>query len=319
MTRILVTGAGGFIGSHLARHLYNRGHFIRVVDMKWDGYIENPYYSQKITADLRNLDSCLKATRHMDQVYNLAADMGGIGYITTVSADVQRNNVLINTNMLEAARRNDVKTFFFSSSACVYPNYLQEEAEVAPLRESDAMPADPNEAYGWEKLFTEVLCESYRVDYGMDTRVARYHNVYGPEGTWCGGREKAPAALCRKVAEARDGGIIEIWGDGWQTRSFLYIDDCVEASVKLMASNFQKPINIGSDRLVTINELTDVIVMASGKTLTKRHDVSKPQGVRGRNADLTLVKRVLDWSPLVSLEVGLEKTYKWIAEQSRLS
>ena len=319
MTRILVTGAGGFIGSHLARHLYNRGHFIRVVDMKWDGYIENPYYSQKITADLRNLDCCLKATRHMDQVYNLAADMGGIGYITTVSADVQRNNVLINTNMLEAARRNDVKTFFFSSSACVYPNYLQEEAEVAPLRESDAMPADPNEAYGWEKLFTEVLCESYRVDYGMDTRVARYHNVYGPEGTWCGGREKAPAALCRKVAEARDGGIIEIWGDGWQTRSFLYIDDCVEASVKLMASNFQKPINIGSDRLVTINELTDVIVMASGKTLTKRHDVSKPQGVRGRNADLTLVKRVLDWSPLVSLEVGLEKTYKWIAEQSRLS
>lgn len=318
MTRILVTGAGGFIGSHLARHLYNRGHFIRVVDVKWDGYIENPYYSQKITADLRNLDSCLKATRHMDQVYNLAADMGGIGYITTVSADVQRNNVLINTNMLEAARRNDIKTFFFSSSACVYPNYLQEEAEVAPLRESDAMPADPNEAYGWEKLFTEVLCESYRVDYGMDTRVARYHNVYGPEGTWCGGREKAPAALCRKVAEARDGGIIEIWGDGRQTRSFLYIDDCVKASVKLMASNFQKPINIGSDRLVTINELTDVIVMASGKTLTKRHDVSKPQGVRGRNADLTLVKRVLDWSPRVSLEVGLEKTYKWIAEQSRL-
>jgi len=228
---------------------------------------------------------------------------------------VQRNNVLINTHMLEASRINAVKRYFFSSSACVYPNYLQEESAVTPLKESDAVPADPNEAYGWEKLFTEILCDSYRRDYGMNIRVARYHNVYGPEGTWMGGREKAPAALCRKVAEARDGGEIVIWGDGRQTRSFLYIDDCLDASIALMNSDHVEPINVGSDRLVTIDELADIIIAASGKTLSKRYDTTKPQGVRGRNADLSLVKKVLGWIPEVSLEEGLAETYRWVEKQ----
>jgi len=285
------------------------------VDIKWDGYLSEPYYSQKQTLDLRVYENCLEATKHMDYVYNLAADMGGIGYITRVSADVQRNNVLINSHMLEASLINDVNRYFFSSSACVYPNYLQGESAVTPLKEGDAVPADPNEAYGWEKLFTEVLCESFRRDYDMNIRVARYHNVYGPEGTWSGGREKAPAALCRKVAETRDGGEIVIWGDGKQTRSFLYIDDCLDASIALMNSKHVEPINVGSDRLVTIDELADIIIAASGKTLSKRYDPTKPQGVRGRNADLSLVKKVLGWAPRVSLEDGLAETYKWVEKQ----
>jgi nucleoside-diphosphate-sugar epimerase len=316
--KILVTGAGGFIGAHLAKRLHAHGHFIRAADVKWDGYVAEPYYSQKLTIDLRDFDNCLHATRHMDEVYNLAADMGGIGYITAAHAVIPRNNALININMLEASRLNNVKKFFFSSSACVYPTYLQGKTEDVALKESDAMPADPNETYGWEKLFSEVMCDAYQKDYEMDVRIARYHNVYGPKGTWRGGKEKAPAALCRKIAEAQDGDTITIWGDGKQTRSFIYIDDCLDASIMLMKSDFREPLNIGSDRLVTIDELADIIIAASGKTLTKEYDLTKPQGVRGRNADLTLVRQVLGWSPRVLLEKGLERTYYWIVEQSRL-
>jgi len=315
MKKILVTGAGGFIGSHLARELYRKGNFVRVVDIKWDGYLEEPYYSEKLTLDLRKKENCLKATKDIDYVFNLAANMGGIGFITAVGAEVMRDNILINTNMLQASLENEVKRFFFSSSACVYPTYKQTDANVAPLKEEDAYPADPDNFYGWEKLYTEKMCEAYAKDFGLDMRIARYHNIYGPEGTYKGGREKSPAAISRKVVEAGNPGEIEIWGDGKQTRSYCYIDDCVRGSIMLMESNYTKPLNIGSDRLVSIDELADIIINISGKKISKNYDLSAPQGVRGRNADLTLVKKVLGWEPRVSLEEGLEKTYKWIEEQ----
>jgi nucleoside-diphosphate-sugar epimerase len=245
-------------------------------------------------------------------VYNLAANMGGIGFITSVSADVMHDNVLINTYMLEASVQNKVKRFLFSSSACVYPNYKQTKAEVKGLREEDAYPADPNEAYGWEKLFAEEMVKAYQRDYGLDIRIARYHNIYGPEGTYKGGREKAPAALCRKVAEAPSPGTITVWGDGKATRSYCYIDDCIKGTVMLMESDYDKPINIGSDRLVSVDELADIIIRISKKSITKIYDLSAPEGVKGRNADLTLAKKVLGWEPQVSLEEGLEKTYHWI-------
>lgn len=241
--------------------------------------------------------------------------MGGIGYISHNHADIARNNILINAHMLEASRLNGVERFFFSSSACVYPQYRQSIAEVTPLREEDAYPADPEEGYGWEKLFTEKLCQYYAEDYGMQVRVARFHNVYGPLGEYEGGREKAPAALCRKIALAHDGDEIEIWGDGNQTRSFLYIDDCVEGIHRLMLSDYPHPLNLGSDRLVTINELVDLIAAIAGKRIRKRHDTSKPQGVRGRNSDNTRLRHVLGWEPQVPLEIGLERTYRWIVAQ----
>ncbi len=313
MERILITGGGGFIGSHMARHLYEKGHFVRCADIKYDDYIEGEYCHEKLDLDLRLLDNCLKATEGMDKVYNLAANMGGIGFISTVFADVVHDNVLINTFMLESAVKNEVKRFLFSSSACVYPNYKQTAPDVVGLKEEDASPADPNEAYGWEKLFAEVLLKSYKIDYALDIRIARYHNIYGPEGTYDGGREKAPAAMCRKVATASDPGRIIVWGDGRATRSYCYIDDCVAGTEKLMDSDFDDPVNIGSDRLISVDDLANMIIKISGKQIELDHDLTGPEGVRGRNADLTLVKRVLGWNPEVGLEEGMEKTYHWIA------
>ncbi|OGX15666.1 MAG: NAD-dependent dehydratase [Omnitrophica WOR_2 bacterium RBG_13_41_10] len=313
--RVLVTGAGGFIGSHLARELYKQGNFIRALDIKWDGYIEDKYCSEKLTLDLRDFSNCLKATQGIDYVFNLAANMGGIGFITEVGADVMRDNVLINTKMLEASLKNKVKRFFFSSSACIYPTYRQASPDIKGLKEEDAYPADPDNFYGWEKLYTEKMMEAYNRDYHLDIRIARYHNIYGSEGTYKGGREKSPAALCRKVAEAADPGEIEIWGDGKQARSYCYIDDCVRGTIILMESDYTKPLNIGSDNLVTIDKLSDIIIKISGKKIKKKYNSLAPQGVRGRNADLTLVKKILDWYPKVSLEEGLKETYKWISAQ----
>jgi len=311
--KCLVTGGCGFIGSHLANYLKKKGHWVRVVDIK---PVEECYLPLRVDEilrmDLRIYENCLKATKGIDWVFNLAANMGGIGFITSVAAEIMRDNALINIYMLEASRQNNVKRIFFSSSACIYPAYRQDQPLVEPLKEEYAVPAMPDSYYGWEKLFAEKLYEAYERDYGMEVRIARLHNIYGPYCTYKGGREKAPAALCRKVAEAPDGGTIEIWGDGKQTRSFLYIDDCLDAIYRLMQSDYSKPLNIGSDELITIDELADIIIEISGKKLKKIYDTSKPQGVRGRNADLTLIESILGWRPKTSYREGLEKTYRWI-------
>jgi nucleoside-diphosphate-sugar epimerase len=314
--RVLVTGAGGFIGHHLVRRLKAEGYWVRGVDLKHPEF-EPTATDEFLILDLRRWDNCLQATIGVDQVYNLAADMGGIGFITAYHADVARNNILINAHMLEASRVQAVKKFLFSSSACVYAQYKQKDPDVVPLREEDAYPADPEPGYGWEKLYTEQLCTYYRQDYDLETRIVRFHNVYGPLGTYEGGREKAPAALCRKVAEARDGDEVEIWGDGQQTRSFMYIDDCVEGLIRLMASDYAEPINLGTDYLVSVDQLFEIIYKIAGKKLRARHDASRPQGVRGRNSDNTRLEQVLGWQPRIPLDEGLATTYQWIEGELR--
>jgi nucleoside-diphosphate-sugar epimerase len=311
---VLVTGAGGFIGHHLTRYLVDKGYSVRGVDTKPPEYEPSPADEFRVL-DLRRWDSCLEATSGIDHVYHLAANMGGIGFIETNKAVIVHDNTLINTHMLEAARRNGTSRFLYTSSACIYPGYLQGSPDVTPLKESDAYPADAEDGYGWEKLMAERLCRHYHDDYGLATFAVRFHNIFGPLGTYDGGREKSPAAICRKVALAADGDEIEVWGDGQQTRSYCYVSDCVEGIYRLMNSNHHEPINLGQDRMVTVNELVDIVAAVAGKTIKKRHDLTKPQGVRGRNADLTLMRAILDWEPHVSLEKGLASTYAWISEQ----
>jgi GDP-D-mannose 3',5'-epimerase len=311
---VLVTGAGGFIGHHLVSYLKAEGFLVRGIDIKLPEY-DRSQADEFLRLDLRQSDNCHAATQDMDLVYHLAADMGGIGYITGSHALISYNNSLMNLHMLEAARLNRVSRFLFSSSACVYPHLLQLSPDVTPLREEDAFPAQPEEGYGLEKLYAEKLCQYYSEDYGLTTRVVRFHNVYGPLGTYDGGREKAPAAMCRKVARASNPGEIEIWGDGKQTRSFMYIDDCVEGIHRIMQSDYQEPLNLGTDELVSVDDLADIVIAASGKQLGKVHDLSKPQGVRGRNSDNSRLRSVLKWEPKTQLRTGIVPTYAWIAEQ----
>lgn len=310
-TRVVVTGAGGFIGHHLVNYLVNKGCWVRGVDIKEPEYEPSRAHQFEIL-DLRRYDNCLLATRGVEEVYHLAADMGGIGYITAFHADITRNDTMINVHMLEAARLNGARRFLFSSSACIYPQHLQKNPDVTPLKEDDAWPADPEEGYGLEKLYMEKLCQYYREDYGLETRVVRFHNVYGPKGTYEGGKEKAPAAICRKVALLKDGEEIEVWGDGQQTRSFMYVDDCVEGICRIMRSDYPHPLNLGTDELVTINELVDMVAQVANKRVVKRHDLTKPQGVRGRNSDNSRLREVLGWEPQTSLCEGLRPTYRWI-------
>jgi nucleoside-diphosphate-sugar epimerase len=312
---MLVTGAGGFIGHHLVTFLKKKGYWVRGVDIKV------PEFS-KVDADefelldLRRWDNCLQATRGIDEVYGLAADMGGMGFISAHHSEILHNNSLINTHTLEAARVNGVRRYFYTSSACVYPEFKQTVANVTPLKEEDAYPAQPQDAYGWEKLVMERLCTHYREDYGIQTRIVRFHNIFGEEGTWDGGREKAPAAMCRKIAIAKLTGNhkIEMWGDGEQTRSFCHISDCLEGIYRLMRSDYVFPLNLGSDRMVTINQLADFVAEIAGIKIIIKH-IPGPMGVRGRNSDNTRLREVLKWEPQLALEDGLRRTYDWIEKQ----
>lgn len=321
MKTAMVTGAGGFIGHHLVTRLKEENYFVRGIDIKYPEF--GPSDADEFwILDLRSSCNAGRAfngepfcIRQFDEVYNLAADMGGIGYITKYLADIARNNILINVNMLEAARNWKVGKYLYTSSACVYNQDKQHDANVTPLKEEDAYPALPEPGYGWEKLFAEQMCEYYAKDYGMNVRIVRFHNVYGPLGTYDGGKEKSPAALCRKIAKAQDGGEIVIWGDGNQTRSYMHVNDCVEGLRRLMKSDYSKPVNLGTDELVSINALAEIISGIAGKTLEFKHDLTAPQGVRGRNSDNSLLRDVLGWEPAIKLVDGLRPTYNWIAAQ----
>lgn len=314
-TKALVTGAGGFIGHHLVTFLKQRGYWVRGADLKYPEYSPTRADEFEVT-DLRRWDNGLRVTHGIDEVYALAADMGGMGFISSHHSQILYNSSLVDIHTLEAARLSGVRRYLYTSSACVYPEFKQMSANVTPLKEEDAYPAEPQDAYGWEKLLGERLCTHYCQDYGLDSRVVRFHNIYGPLGTWVGGREKAPAALCRKIAIAKlsENPEIEIWGDGEQTRSFCYIDDCIEGIYKIMRSDYSHPLNLGTDRLVSINELADIIARIAGVHIIKKH-VPGPQGVRGRNSDNTRLRQVLGWEPMTSLEEGLARTYAWIEEQ----
>lgn len=316
MAKILVLGAGGFIGSHLVKRLKREGHWVRGVDLT------RPRYSASeaddfVVGDLREADLCRAVIdTGFDEVYQLAADMGGAGYIFTGAndAEIMRNSATITLNVLDACRRRAAKRVFYSSSACIYPQENQTETGNPVCREDTAYPANPDSDYGWEKLFSERLCLAYGRNHAMEVRIARYHNVFGPEGAWNDGREKAPAAVCRKVAHAADGDDIEIWGDGEQTRSFLFIDECLEGTLRLMRSSFTGPVNIGSEEMISINALAELVARIAGKRVGLRH-VPGPQGVRGRRSDNTLIRETLGWAPRQPLAAGLEPTYRWIAEQ----
>ena len=321
--KILVTGAGGFIGGHLVGTLAKQGHEIIAADKKtmseWH-QIHDCVNVHSVVSDMSKEANCISISKGVDQIYNLSADMGGIGFIENNKAECMLS-VLINTHLLMAAKENGIKNFLFTSSACVYNASKQDSSDVTALKESDAYPADPEDGYGWEKLFSERMCRHFMEDYKISTHVARYHNVYGPYGTYFGGREKAPAAIARKIAEAKISGKNEIviWGDGEQTRSFMYVDDCVKGTIGLMNSSMHDPVNIGSAELVTINQLVDIAEDIAGIKVKRIYDTSAPQGVRGRNSDNILFRSVFDWEPSIPLREGMEKTYSWIYDKIRLN
>ncbi len=316
MKTALVCGAGGFIGSHLVKRLKSEGFWVRGIDLKFPEFGETAADDFMI-GDLRDISVCQRGIdRKFDEVYQLAADMGGAGFVFTGDndADIMHNSALVNLNVLDTCHKRNVKNIFYSSSACIYPEYNQLDPDNPKCSEESAYPAAPDSEYGWEKLFSERLFLSYHRNFGMNVRIARFHNIFGPEGTWEGGREKAPAAMCRKVAETENGGEIVMWGDGKQTRSFLYIDECVDGILKLMRSEFTGPVNIGSDEMISINGLAEMIMKIAGKDMTIKH-IPGPEGVRGRNSDNALIFEKLEWKPSQKLETGMAKTFAWIKEQ----